>query len=180
VSARVAERRLLTTAVATVALLGACSHPPRSDTPATTTGAPPVTASNGTTSAGSTSSPAAIPADDPADRSTKVDLRNAFVAAKVFFYDNGTYTGFDPGRAAEIEPSLHWAIHGAAAPGRITIDLADGPELVLSELSASGTAFCIGDSPSGTIGGTRDGAGATSSADCSDDAGWVEPTAEVT
>ena len=113
------------------------------------------------------------PAGEAADRATMADLRNAFVAAKVFFTDSGTYTGFDPGKAAEIEPSLHWAIHGAAAPGVVTIDLADGPEVVLSELSTTGAAFCLADSSSGNVGGTRDAVGAMSSADCSDDAGWL-------
>src|SRR5438270_4012540 len=60
------------------------------------------------------------------DRAAQSDLRNAIAAAKTYFSDSDTYTGFDTGCNAAaacaagsppalVEPSLPW--YGAGDPG---------------------------------------------------------------
>jgi type IV pilus assembly protein PilA len=95
------------------------------------------------------------------DRAAASDLRNAIAAAKTFYTDGDTYTGFDAGCAAGAlcvagstpmltEPSLPWA--GVGDPGvtsRVAIELAagtgDGTDtagLLLVRRSQTGTYFC--------------------------------------
>ena len=95
------------------------------------------------------------------DKAAASDLRNAIAAAKVFYTDNSTYTGFDTGCAPGAlcvagsaplvtEPSLPWA--GVGDPGatnRVAIVLAvgtgDGTNaagLLLVRRSQAGTYFC--------------------------------------
>lgn len=80
------------------------------------------------------------------DRAAQANLRNAIAAAKVYFTDGDTYTGFDPIAAASIEPSLTWTGDDPAFPGMVSINVASGNEVVLSTLSSSGQPFCIADS----------------------------------
>ena len=42
------------------------------------------------------------------DRAAQSDLRNGIAAAKTYFTDGDTYTGFDAPHAEGIEPSLTW------------------------------------------------------------------------
>ncbi len=42
------------------------------------------------------------------DRAAQSDLRNAIAAAKTFYTDGDTYTGFDASAGTAIEPSLNW------------------------------------------------------------------------
>jgi len=95
------------------------------------------------------------------DRAATADLRNAIAAAKVFYTDKDSYTGFDTGCAPgalcvagspslTTEPSLPWA--GAGDPGatnRVAIELASGTGdgtdtagLLLVRRSQTGTYFC--------------------------------------
>src|SRR5437879_3645417 len=77
------------------------------------------------------------------DKAALSDLRNGVSAAKTFFTDGDTYTGFDvAGVAAGIEPSLNWG----AAPA-IVID--SGNSLMMTETSASGAHFCVEDPGAG-------------------------------
>jgi type IV pilus assembly protein PilA len=93
------------------------------------------------------------------DRAAQSDLRNGLAAAKTFFTDGDTYTGFTTAGVAQgIEPSLTWdPAGGAAAQGTVTIKLASAGQLVLYEKSASGTTFCLADDSSATGAGTSRG-----------------------
>jgi len=96
------------------------------------------------------------------DRASQSDLRNGLVAAKVFFTDNDTYTGFDAaGVPQSIEPSLTWDLTGgAAAEGVISLTVESDNIVVMNTLSASGQAFCIADQATGpgTVRGRVDAA----------------------
>jgi type IV pilus assembly protein PilA len=99
------------------------------------------------------------------DRAAQSNLRNALAAAKTFFTDDDTYTGFNLGTAAaDIEPSLTWVlVDGAAANGTVTLNTAAGPVVEMSTESASTQDFCIKDDTSGapgTIFGNVDATGA--------------------
>ena len=94
-------------------------------------------------------------------------LRNAVAAARIYWTDGSTYTGFDASSAASIEPALPWVGDQAAASNAVSIDVAEGSQLVLSTRSASGTSFCIADDAgSSTRTGTVDARGATTAAGC--------------
>jgi hypothetical protein len=126
-----------------------------------------------TTPAESPAPPTTSPGAEAADRSAQSDLRNGLVAAKTYYLDSGTHAGFSPKSAASIEPGLRWSAKGPARTGEVTIDLARGPQVVLSERSAAGTVFCIADAGSGGyVSGVTDGVGAGSAADCSSGTEW--------
>jgi type IV pilus assembly protein PilA len=90
------------------------------------------------------------------NRAAQSNLRNALAAAKTFFTDGDTYTGFDAaGVAAGIEPSLTWVLVSAAATqDTVTINQAAANVVEMSSLSASGDVFCIMDDTSGAPGTT--------------------------
>lgn len=105
-----------------------------------------------------------------ADRGAQSDLRNGIAAAKAYFTDDDTYSGFNTGCAAAaacaatsppetFEPSLVW--FGAGDPGtnynRVVIVENTADTVVLVRRSTSGTYFCIADSRTG---GTTYGSGA--------------------
>ncbi len=97
------------------------------------------------------------------DRAAQSDLRNAMAAAKTFYTDGDTYTGFNAaGVAAGIEPSLAWVLaDGAAVLGSVTLNTTLGNTVEMSTLSASGDPFCIlDDTTSGTTNGNVDATGA--------------------
>jgi len=106
------------------------------------------------------------------DRASQSDLRNGLTAAKAFYTDDETYTGFNVTAAEAIEPSLVWNANGAVAEGEVEISLASNQTVVLQSLSESGTQFCIADSSvagEGTVRG--EGAGATWAA-CNGNPDW--------
>ena len=74
------------------------------------------------------------------DKAALSDLRNAVAAAKTYFTDGDTYTGFNNTAAAAIEPNLSWSSSKPA------IVVASGNSLMLTEDSASGAHFCAADS----------------------------------
>jgi type IV pilus assembly protein PilA len=82
------------------------------------------------------------------DRAAQSNLRNGLTAAKAFYTDAETYTGFNAVQGKLIEPSLTWADGGAASLNTVHIKgiPANGQELVLTTTSASTTVFCIADS----------------------------------
>jgi type IV pilus assembly protein PilA len=74
------------------------------------------------------------------DKAALTDLRNGVAAAKTFFTDKDTYTGFDGvGVAAGIEPSLTWvsAADPAGSPQKVSIAIDAGNVLVLVRQSDS-------------------------------------------
>jgi type IV pilus assembly protein PilA len=95
------------------------------------------------------------------NRAAQSDLRNGLAAAKTFFTDADSYTGFATGTTAEdIEPSLTWITTSApAVVGSVTINQASGNVVELSTRSASDDYFCISDDASGpgTVYGDVDG-----------------------
>ena len=105
------------------------------------------------------------------DRAAQSDLRNGLAAAKTYFTDGDTYTGFDSSEATTIEPSLNW-VDGAptAATDELGINENTGPLVVLGRNSDSGAEFCIADDATGP--GTTFGtdSGATTIAGCN--TGW--------
>jgi type II secretory pathway pseudopilin PulG len=101
------------------------------------------------------------------DKAAQSALRNALAASKTYFTDGDTYTGLSPTTAASIEPGLTWTGRAPATMGAVSIDLADGSQLVLSTVSASGQPFCVGDNAAvGTTFGTMDAAAANTATDC--------------
>lgn len=79
------------------------------------------------------------------DRAAQSDLRNGYTAAKAFFTDDETYTGFTAAIALESEPSLDWVDGDPLVDSRqVGIDATtDGTTLQLLRFSQSGTVFCI-------------------------------------
>ena len=101
------------------------------------------------------------------DRAAQSDLRKAIAAAKRFFTDGDTYTGFEAAGIAEGKaPSLTWVLtDGAATEGTITINTPAGNVVEMSSLSASGSTFCIlDDATTGTTQGNVDATGAAACA----------------
>jgi type IV pilus assembly protein PilA len=112
------------------------------------------------------------------DKAAGSDLRNAFAAAKVFYTDNSTYTGFNTGCAAatactaastpmSIEPNLPW--FGAGDPAanytRVVVVDTTGNNVLLVRRSVSGLYFCAADTGAGGPAGVhKDSAAAGSSA----------------
>ncbi|MEX2458752.1 MAG: prepilin-type N-terminal cleavage/methylation domain-containing protein [Actinomycetota bacterium] len=99
------------------------------------------------------------------DRAAQSDLRNALVAAKVFFTDGDTYTGFDETQGEDIEPALEWdPLLVGVGEDVVWIKLAAAGEVVIVADSASGASFCIADDSSaggeGTVRGRDDGVAA--------------------
>ena len=109
------------------------------------------------------------------DRIAQSNLRNALVTAKAHFTERGTYKGFDPDTASEIEPSLPWEGDRPAAARVVSINLAERSLIVLSTLSDSGRAFCIGEEAGVVAYGTKDARGARSVRDCGRNPEWNGP-----
>src|SRR3712207_6003045 len=53
------------------------------------------------------------------NRAAQSDLRNGLAAAKTYFTDDETYTGFDATEAELIEPSLTWAVAATTVQGTV-------------------------------------------------------------
>jgi type IV pilus assembly protein PilA len=90
------------------------------------------------------------------DRASQSDLRNGLTAAKAFYTDAETYTGFDDAAATAIEPSLSWVDGGPATTNNVHVMSVGGAgqQLTLATLSESTTGFCIADSSTaGTVRG---------------------------
>jgi type IV pilus assembly protein PilA len=93
------------------------------------------------------------------NRAAQSDLRNGLAAAKTFFTDNESYTGFDQSTASNIEPSLTWAVAATTTPGTVAIQVSDtaapvvtGGQIQLQTQSASGNGYCIADRSVGAPG----------------------------
>jgi type IV pilus assembly protein PilA len=93
------------------------------------------------------------------NRAAQSSLRNAIAAAKTFFTDDDTYTGFDANAGADaeaIEPSLDFVTGNvSAAPEQVAIQVASGNDLLLVAHSDSGTDFGLSDSVGAGGPGTR-------------------------
>ena len=102
------------------------------------------------------------------DRAAQSNLRNGLTAAKAFYTDAETYSGFTVAAGTAIEPSLTWVAGNPANVGEVGFILPAttpvGQEFVLNAVSASTNRFCIADSS--TQGTSRGTAFATSYATC--------------
>jgi type IV pilus assembly protein PilA len=105
------------------------------------------------------------------DRAAQSDLRNGLAAAKTFFTDDDTYTGFDSSAADAIEPSLNW-VDGAPTAGTDELGITANTTslVVMGRHSTSGAEFCIADDATGPGTTFGDDAAAATIAACS--AGW--------
>jgi type IV pilus assembly protein PilA len=97
------------------------------------------------------------------DRAAQSDLRNGLAAAKTFFTDDDTYTGFDSSAADAIEPSLDW-VDGTPTVGTAELGINENTAslVVMGRHSTSGAEFCIADDATGP--GTTFGSGAGAAA----------------
>ena len=84
------------------------------------------------------------------NRAAQSNLRNAMAAAKTFYTDDDTYTGFDAADGAAIEPSLTWADALTTVLNVVGVNVQGGGVSVLMQTqSASGDGFCIADTATG-------------------------------
>ena len=85
------------------------------------------------------------------NRAAQSDLRNGLAAAKTFFTDDETYTGFTVTVAEGIEPSLTWAASATTVQGTVGLLVAgaSGETVTLQTQSASGDGYCITDTATG-------------------------------
>lgn len=90
------------------------------------------------------------------NRAAQSDLRNGLAAAKTFFTDNETYTGFTATASEAIEPSLTWAVAATTVQGTVGIQVSDtaapvivGGQILLQTQSESGNGYCIADVSTG-------------------------------
>ena len=100
------------------------------------------------------------------NRAAQSNLRNGLAAAKTYFTDRETYSGFTATVAANIEPSLTWAVAATTVQGTVGIQVSDtaapvvtGGQILLQTQSASGNGYCVADVSVGAPGtaGTRYG-----------------------
>ena len=84
-------------------------------------------------------------------QATQSDLRNTLTAEKTFYTDSQTYTA-DAATLKEIEPALDWGGKLTVVVGNSSVGTSD--TVCLSERSASGTVFSLGDVSAGPRAGT--------------------------
>src|SRR5438105_1717065 len=72
------------------------------------------------------------------NRGAESNLRNGLVAAKTFYTDNSSYTGFTVAVAGGIEPSLQWVLAASPAVGQVEIGRASCREGVEVAVGAAG------------------------------------------
>jgi type IV pilus assembly protein PilA len=88
------------------------------------------------------------------NRAAQSDLRNGLAAAKTFFTDNETYSGFTNLVAESIEPSLTWAVAATTVQNTVGIRVENagaitGGAILLQTQSESGNGYCIADTSTG-------------------------------
>jgi type IV pilus assembly protein PilA len=105
------------------------------------------------------------------DRAAQSDLRNGLAAAKTFFTDDDTYSGFTVTAADGIEPSLNW-VDGLPTAGtdEVGITFVAADEVIMARHSTSGNEFCLGDDSTGP--GTTFGTDATAALSGACTGGW--------
>ncbi len=110
------------------------------------------------------------------NKAAQSSLRNGIAAAKTFFTDSDSYTGFDISTASGIEPSLTWVttLPSTNNGGKtVAILQASGNNLLLGAYSDSGKYFCIADQANGpgtTFGNSPTSPSWTAVANCT--GGW--------
>jgi type IV pilus assembly protein PilA len=84
------------------------------------------------------------------DKAATSDLRNGIAAAKVYFTDADTYTGFNAAKALAIEPNLKFVDAAAPGAGQVGISGVSATDVLMTRQSDSGTWFCAADTTTGT------------------------------
>ena len=94
------------------------------------------------------------------DRATKLNVRNAFIAERIVYNGNQTYSA-DPVTMGGVEPSLHWTNtlpDGSEPPNTVYIEVQDVPAaaqtVVVLGRSKTGKCFLLRDTMSGSGVGT--------------------------
>jgi type IV pilus assembly protein PilA len=95
---------------------------------------------------------------EASDRAAQVNLGNGLIAAKIWFADAKTYTGFDASQGDVIVPSLTWVALADPAAGEVAVGGGSASDIHLVAESSTGTFFCLHDD-AGI--GTTYGSGAT-------------------
>jgi type IV pilus assembly protein PilA len=113
--------------------------------------------------------------DRAQNRAAQSDLRNGLAAAKTFFTDDETYTGFNVSSAEDIEPSLTWAVAVTTVQGTVAINVSggSGESVLLQTQAASGNGYCVADTATGpgtVFGSNTDGGDFAAVANCT--GGW--------
>jgi type IV pilus assembly protein PilA len=112
------------------------------------------------------------------NRASQSDLRNGLAAAKTFFTDAETYSGFNNTVAESIEPSLNWVVAATTTQNEVAIRVEPvgslpGAAILLQTESESGNGYCIADTSTGPgteYGSNTDGANFADVDSC--DNGW--------
>jgi hypothetical protein len=109
-------------------------------------------------------SPSGYPADIRAGRTL---LERALLAAKTYAQGNeSSYTDFDSISGMSLQPDIVWQGAVPATYGRVSVDYAHGPTIVLSTRAKSGTYLCRAAGPGDEAAGFEDALGATLSSGC--------------
>ena len=109
------------------------------------------------------------------NRAAQSDLRNGLAAAKTFFTDGETYTGFNAVAAEAIEPSLTWADAVTTVQGTVAVNSASTALILLQTQSSSGDGYCIADTATGPgteFGSNTDGSDFATVAACAAAPDW--------
>jgi hypothetical protein len=77
-------------------------------------------------------------------------LKNAMVASKTLYADNGTYDGLGPADLAGIEPSVTYTDGPSADPQTVSVAM-QGNIAGMAAMSPSGTCFYIRDDAAGGV-----------------------------
>ena len=77
------------------------------------------------------------------NRAAQSDLRNALTAAKAFYTDKDTFTGFNETSAEAVEPSINFEADGSKT--EVGIQVALDNTVMLTKQSASNSWYCAVD-----------------------------------
>jgi hypothetical protein len=92
--------------------------------------------------------------DTGKDRDAQMGARNALIASKVIFVDDGSYSGVDPGSLAQVEPALHYTTGPSA--GATSVSVSAMANQIGIAVSSGKTCWYLSDSPTK---GTKYGSG---------------------
>lgn len=99
------------------------------------------------------------------------NLKIAIGAAHVYWTDNHrSYSGFDPATGERIADQISWRGDIKATANKVSINLADGSDIVLSTSWAPDESLCIAETGKGVSFGRVDGEGFQQGAKCR--GGW--------
>jgi hypothetical protein len=92
--------------------------------------------------------------DTGKDRDAQMGARNALIASKVIFVDDGSYSGVDPASLSQVEPALRYTT--GPSTGATSVSVSAAANQIGIAVSAGKTCWYLVDSPGG---GTKYGSG---------------------